>query len=55
MKKKGSRAIPDFSRHPARPKDGAIQPPGPRRATAQTPHPTVKPKATSSKSGRRGQ
>jgi hypothetical protein len=55
MKKKGSRAIPDFSRHPPRPKDGAIQPLAPRRAAAPAPHPTVKPKATSAKSGRRGQ
>lgn len=54
MKKKGHRDVPDFSRHPTQEK-GA-----PREAAAKKPAPastrqTVKPQATSAKSGRRGQ
>ena len=55
MKKKGSRAVPDFSRHASRPKDAAAPQDAPKRAAPPAPHTTVKPKATSSKAGRRGQ
>ena len=54
MKKKGPRSIPDFSRKPAQRTPGAAPDPG--ASTQQRPRDVVvKPKATSSKSGRRGQ
>lgn len=60
MKKKGHRDVPDFSRQ--RPQRGEAAPdapsgtPGtPRRPAPAQPRPSVKPQATSSKSGRRGQ
>ena len=54
MKKKGPRSIPDFSRKlPARPGQVAADP---GATLHQRPRETlVKPKATSAKSGRRGQ
>jgi hypothetical protein len=57
MKKKGTRAIPDFSRHAPRLADAHGPAPAPDKAVAPhlAPRPVVKPHATSSKSGRRGQ
>lgn len=57
MKNKGPRAIPDFSRKTApgaagRPGSTAAKPDAP---PPPAPRPTVKPHATSAKSGRRGQ
>jgi hypothetical protein len=56
MKKKGNRAIPDFSHK----RPNAIAAPDqkqqvPSRTVAATHAPIVKPHSTSSKSGRRGQ
>ena len=60
MKKKGPRDIPDFSRHPTRGRDGTPSgtlPQGtdPKPRPHAPPQPTIKPKGTSAKSGRRGQ
>jgi hypothetical protein len=54
MKKKSSKAVPDFSRHTP---TSAEQRPAPGKKGGQAPvrPPSVKPQATSSKSGRRGQ
>jgi len=55
MKKKGPRSIPDFSRKPAQRTPGAVAT-DPGAPTHPRPRDVVvKPKATSSKSGRRGQ
>lgn len=55
MKKRSARDIPDFSRKRPVAKDA----PDPRDADKQAPRgnpaPTVKPRSTSAKSGRRGQ
>jgi hypothetical protein len=59
MKKKPARDIPDFSRHPTQMSAGhhgeqpQVQPAS--KPARQVPTPTVKPHATSAKSGRRGQ
>ena len=60
MKKKSARDIPDFSRHPTQMAAGhGHGMPQPQQQEAkparQAPAPTVKPHATSAKSGRRGQ
>lgn len=55
MKKKGNRSIPDFSRKAPRARGAAAPQPDTRRPSPPAPHPTAKPAATSSKSGRRGQ
>jgi hypothetical protein len=59
MKKKSARDIPDFSRHPTQMAAGhhGVQPPQQQsgKPARQAPPPTVKPHATSAKSGRRGQ
>lgn len=61
MRRKGPRAIPDFSRQAARPTGERTTPAGSKpdapapRAAAPAPHPAIKPHATSAKSGRRGQ
>jgi hypothetical protein len=57
MKRKGPRDIPDFSRHPKSGRDGTVPQTTdakPARPNAP-PQPAVKPRATSAKSGRRGQ
>ena len=56
MKKKGARAIPDFSRTATKPKTSGPAAPSTDKGSAPTPAPrtAVKPHATSSKSGRRG-
>ena len=56
MKKKGARAIPDFSRTATKPKTSGPAAPSTDKGSAPAPAPrtTVKPHATSSKSGRRG-
>lgn len=53
MKKKGHRDVPDFSRHPTRGKDTPVSDSAKKPAPV-TPRQTIKPPATSSKSGRRG-
>jgi hypothetical protein len=56
MKKKGSRAIPDFSRTPTRGKGDTVPQSTGKRAVPAAPRPAVKPSTTSTKSGgRRGQ
>ena len=55
MKKKHRNEIPDFSRKPARAPGGPSALQAAKQAPPATPQPTVKPRATSSKSGRRGQ
>ena len=59
MRKKGPRAIPDFSRHPTTEgahKSGAPAPSKQSpRSRGEAPRPQVKPQATSAKSGQRGQ
>ena len=61
MKKKSARDIPDFSRHPTRmaagtgPHGSQPQTDGKTGRPATPAPPTVKPHATSAKSGRRGQ
>lgn len=57
MKKKSPRSIPDFShsRQPGRVAPGAASPQGAKASQPAAPRPTVKPQATSQKSGRRGQ
>ena len=55
MKKKGARGVPDFARQaPATRATGAPQA-DPKSPRSPAPRPTVKPQATSAKSGRRGQ
>lgn len=59
-KNKGPRAIPDFSRHTPRDASGSAPKGTARAGDASTPAPagprqTIKPRATSAKSGRRGQ
>lgn len=58
MKRKGPRAIPDFSRqaNPANPRNVApSSQAGQPRVAPPPPRPAVKPQGTSMKSGRRGQ
>lgn len=54
MKRKGARAIPDFSGKPKR-SAGAGLPVQPSAPVVTPRRPAVKPQSTSAKSGRRGQ
>jgi len=55
MKRKSHHSIPDFSRKPSRP-GGSRAVPQPGKTAGPAPaHTNVKPRATSAKSGRRGQ
>lgn len=54
MRKKSHHHVPDFSRHPAR-QASAVAPSASAKPAPPAPRATAKPRATSAKSGRRGQ